>query len=48
VKHKSLLALVTLVVLFSMVLAGCGPTEEPTEVVTEEPVAAFEPMVVRW
>ncbi|RLC90286.1 MAG: peptide ABC transporter substrate-binding protein, partial [Chloroflexi bacterium] len=29
-----------------MVLAGCGPTEEPTEVVTEEPVAAFEPMVV--
>ncbi len=45
-KHKSLLALVTLVVLFSMVLAGCGPTEEPTAVVTEEPVGDFEPMVV--
>ncbi|MEA3396193.1 MAG: ABC transporter substrate-binding protein [Chloroflexota bacterium] len=45
-KHKSLLALVTLVVLFSMVLAGCGPTEEPTAVVTEEPIGDFEPMVV--
>ena len=45
-KHKSLLVLVTLVVLFSMVLAGCGPTEEPTAVVTEKPTVAFEPMVV--
>ncbi|HEY88488.1 MAG TPA: peptide ABC transporter substrate-binding protein [Thermoflexia bacterium] len=45
-KRKSLLTLLTLAVLFSMVLAGCGPKEEPTVVVTAEPVADFEPMVV--
>ncbi|MCD4738802.1 MAG: peptide ABC transporter substrate-binding protein [Anaerolineae bacterium] len=45
-KRKSLLTLLTLAVLFSMVLAGCGPTEEPTAVVTAEPAADFEAMTV--
>ncbi|MEA3310004.1 MAG: ABC transporter substrate-binding protein [Chloroflexota bacterium] len=57
-KRKSLLILLTLGVLLSLALMGCGKkaeptqepaavvTEEPAAVVTEEPAAAFEPMVV--